>query len=43
MLTVMAVLIITGSFGFLVWQDLLQFPKRHHLSLHTTLSSVLGR
>lgn len=37
MLTVMAVLIITGSFGFLVWQDLLQFPKRHHLSLHTHL------
>ncbi|MEY8442525.1 potassium transporter TrkG [Lactobacillaceae bacterium 24-114] len=37
MLTIMAVLIIAGSFGFLVWQDILRYPKRHHLSLHTQL------
>nr|WP_220476768.1 potassium transporter TrkG [Limosilactobacillus fastidiosus] len=37
MLTIMASLIIAGSFGFLVWQDLLRYPKRHRLSLHTHL------
>lgn len=37
MLTVMAILIIAGSFGFLVWQDLLRYPQRHRLSLHTLL------
>lgn len=37
MLCIMAILIIAGSFGFLVWQDLIRFPKRHHLSLHTHL------
>lgn len=37
LLTVMAMLIIAGSFGFLVWQDLLLFHKRRRLSLHTQL------
>lgn len=37
MLVVMAILIIAGSFGFLVWQDLLLYHKRHHLTLHTQL------
>lgn len=41
-LTIMSLLIIAGSFGFLVWQDLLQYPKRHHLSLHTKLALGTG-
>lgn len=41
-LSVMSVLIIAGSFGFLVWQDLLLYPKRHHLSLHTKLALGTG-
>ncbi len=41
-LSVMSILIIAGSFGFLVWQDLLLFPKRHHLSLHTKLALGTG-
>lgn len=41
-LTVMAVLIIAGSFGFLVWQDLLLYAKTRHLSLHTKLALRMG-
>lgn len=45
-LIVMSLLIIAGSFGFLVWQDLLLYPRRHRLSLHTKLAlgtgSVIG-
>lgn len=35
---VMSAMIIAGSFGFLVWRDLLYYPERHHLSLHTQLA-----
>lgn len=42
LLSVMAILIIAGSFGFLVWQDLLLFPKRHRLTLHTKLALGTG-
>lgn len=42
LLSVMAVLIIAGSFGFLVWQDLLLFPKCRRLSLHTKLALGTG-
>lgn len=41
-LSVMAVLIIAGSFGFLVWQDLLLFHQKRHLSLHTKLALRTG-
>ncbi|MCH5462416.1 Trk family potassium uptake protein [Lactobacillus sp. LC28-10] len=41
-LSVMAILIIAGSFGFLVWQDLLLYPRRHHLTLHTKLALGTG-
>lgn len=42
LLSVMAALIIAGSFGFLVWQDLLLYRKRHRLSLHTKLAMGTG-
>ncbi|GAW98967.1 TrkH family potassium uptake protein [Secundilactobacillus mixtipabuli] len=41
-LSVMSILIIAGSFGFLVWQDLLLYPRRHHLTLHTKLALGTG-
>lgn len=41
-LSIMSILIIAGSFGFLVWQDLLLYPKRHHLTLHTKLALGTG-
>ncbi|MFC6254643.1 TrkH family potassium uptake protein [Secundilactobacillus hailunensis] len=41
-LSIMAILIIAGSFGFLVWQDLLLYPKRRRLSLHTKLALGTG-
>ncbi|GBG93789.1 potassium transporter TrkH [Ligilactobacillus salitolerans] len=41
-LTVLGLLILSGSVGFLVWRDLLTYPKRHHLSLHTKLSLRTG-
>ncbi|KRM76073.1 TrkH family potassium uptake protein [Secundilactobacillus collinoides] len=41
-LGIMSLLIIAGSFGFLVWQDLLLYHKRHHLSLHTKLALGTG-
>lgn len=42
LLCVMSLLIFAGSFGFLVWQDLLLYPKRHRLSLHTKLALGTG-
>lgn len=41
-LIVMAALIIAGSFGFLVWRDLLLYRKKHRLSLHTALALSTG-
>ncbi|MGM9891596.1 TrkH family potassium uptake protein [Limosilactobacillus sp.] len=42
MLCVLAVLIVAGSLGFLVWKDLLGYHKYHHLSLHTHLALRTG-
>lgn len=42
MICVLAVLIVAGSLGFLVWKDLLNYHKYHHLSLHTTLALRTG-
>lgn len=42
MLCVLAVLIIAGSLGFLVWKDILNYPKYHRLSLHTQLALRTG-
>lgn len=42
LLSIMSLLIIAGSFGFLVWQDLLLYPWRHRLSLHTKLALTTG-
>ncbi|KRM57331.1 hypothetical protein C5L31_000695 [Secundilactobacillus malefermentans] len=41
-LIVISILIIAGSFGFLVWQDLLLYHKTKHLSLHTKLALRTG-
>ena len=41
-LFIMAILIIAGSFGFLVWRDLLLYRKKHRLSLHTSLALSTG-
>ncbi len=41
-LCVLIVLIIAGSFGFLVWKDLLGYHQYHHLSLHTQLALRTG-
>lgn len=37
-LVVIMLLIISGSFGFLVLADLLAYHKQHHLTLHTKLA-----
>ena len=42
MLCVLIVLIVAGSFGFLVWKDILGYHKYHHLSLHTQLALRTG-
>ncbi|WP_414152425.1 TrkH family potassium uptake protein [Limosilactobacillus reuteri] len=42
MLCVLAVLIVAGSLGFLVWKDILNYPKYHRLSLHTQLALCTG-
>lgn len=42
MLAVVAILIVAGSFGFLVWKDILGYHKYHHLSLHTQLAMGTG-
>ena len=42
MICVLAVLIVAGSLGFLVWNDLLNYHKYHHLSLHTQLALRTG-
>lgn len=42
MICVLAVLIVAGSLGFLVWKDLLNFHHYHHLSLHTQLALRTG-
>lgn len=42
MLLVLSILIIAGSFGFLVWKDILGYHKYHHLSLHTQLALRTG-
>ena len=42
MICVLAVLIVAGSMGFLVWKDLLNYHKYHHLSLHTQLALRTG-
>lgn len=41
-LIVMALLIIAGSFGFLVWEDLLTLRKHRQMSLHTHLALRTG-
>ena len=42
MICVLAVLIVAGSMGFLVWKDLLNYHKYHHLSLPTQLSGQIS-
>ena len=42
MLCVLMVLIVAGSFGFLVWKDILGYHRYHHLSLHTQLALRTG-
>lgn len=42
MLCVLMVLIVAGSFGFLVWKDILNYHRYHHLSLHTQLALRTG-
>lgn len=42
MICVLAVLIVAGSLGFLVWKDLLNYHKYHHLFLHTQLALRTG-
>lgn len=42
MICVLSALIIAGSFGFLVWKDILGYHKYHHLSLHTQLALRTG-
>ena len=42
MLCVLAVLIIAGSLGFLVWKDILGYHRYHRLSLHTQLALRTG-
>lgn len=41
-LCVLAVLIVAGSLGFLVWKDILNYHKCHRLSLHTQLALRTG-
>ncbi|MCQ2569990.1 MAG: Trk family potassium uptake protein [Limosilactobacillus sp.] len=41
-LLITAGLIIAGSFGFLVWQDILEYHKRHRMTLHTKLALRTG-
>lgn len=41
-LIVTAILIIAGSFGFLVWQDLIEYRKRRRMTLHTKLALRTG-
>lgn len=41
-LMVIALLICLGSFGFLVWSDLLAYHQTHRLSLHTQLALTSG-
>lgn len=36
-LTIIALLIISGGLGFLVWQDLSMYRRTHHLRTHTKL------
>ncbi|MEE5987100.1 Trk family potassium uptake protein [Ligilactobacillus equi] len=42
LLVVFALLILAGSFGFLVTKDLLAYPRKKKLSLHTRLSLTTG-
>ena len=42
LLLVISLLIMAGSFGFLVWQDLFYYHKRKRLSLHTKLALTVG-
>lgn len=41
-LMVIALLICAGSFGFLVWRDILTYHRRHRITLHTRLALVSG-
>lgn len=41
-LIVTAILIIAGSFGFLVWQDIVEYRRFHRMSLHTKLALRTG-
>lgn len=41
-LGVLALLIIAGSLGFLVWKDILDYHRTHRLSLHTILALRTG-
>lgn len=41
-LTVIMLLIGAGSFGFLVWRDLLTYHIRHKLTLHTRFALTVG-
>ncbi|WP_172209527.1 TrkH family potassium uptake protein [Lactococcus hodotermopsidis] len=37
-LSIMSLLILSGSFGFIVWFDLLNFRKTHKMTLHSRLA-----
>lgn len=39
-LLVIAILIISGGLGFIVWQDLLRFKKKRKFSLHTKIALI---
>lgn len=41
-LGVLAILIIAGSLGFLVWKDILEYHKTNRLTLHTQLALRTG-
>ena len=41
-LTIIMLLISAGSFGFLVWRDLLTYHIHHKLSLHTRFALTVG-
>lgn len=40
LILVIAFLIIAGGLGFLVWQDLINYRRRHHLNLHTKIAVI---
>ncbi|GFH40785.1 K+ transporter trk [Lactococcus insecticola] len=40
-LVIMSLLILSGSFGFIVWFDLLAIKRRHRITLHTRLALTM--